>query len=154
MPQGRQYACLHVLPPTLKCGSPLCNTCGLSILLQVLALAGRILWADHDVSCVDMSYLDQVDMKLYTHPVLCCLRATNAVNLSRPSTLLVEFAYVSIIEGRMHAAEHRLESCQRIGQLFITLSRKVSGRHQAFSPHLSIRQGSLPEPSNTNTNVY
>ena len=101
-----------------------------------------------------MSYLEQVDMKLYTHPVLCCLKATNAVNLSRPSTLLVEFAYVSIIEEGMHAAEHRLESCQRIGEIFITLIRKVLGRHQAFSPHLSIRQGSLPEPSNTNTNVY
>ena len=81
-----------------------------------------------------MSYLEQVDMKLYTHPVLRCLKATNAVNLSRPSTLLVEFAYVSIIEEGMHAAEHRLESCQRIGEIFVTLGRKVSGSAPSFQP--------------------
>lgn len=52
-----QYACLHVLPPTLKCGSTLCNACGLFILLQVLALAGQMVWADLDMTCVDMSYL-------------------------------------------------------------------------------------------------
>ena len=101
-----------------------------------------------------MSYLDQVDMKLYTHPVLCCLKTTNAVDLSRSSSLLVEFAYASIIEEGMHATEHRLESCQRIGEIFTLKQKSNLGSHQAFSPHLSIRQGFLPESSKTNTNVH
>ena len=56
MPQGA--ICLSAcLAPNVEMRIPLCNACGLFILLQVLALAGQMVWADLDMSCVDMSYL-------------------------------------------------------------------------------------------------